>query len=71
MSGKQCQSCSPGLMRRERFGRNDTKCVMTLSVQCRIWKAPGFSLDLLDVEGICPPIWGTKYNGGTQTLWGT
>ena len=37
---------------------------MTLSVRCRIWKAPGFSLDLLDVEGICPPIWGTKYNGG-------
>ena len=36
---------------------------MTLSVRCRIWKAPGFSLDLLDMEGICPPIWGTKYNG--------
>ena len=39
---------------------------MTLSVRCRIWKAPGFSLDLLDVEGICPPYGGTfKYNGGT------
>ena len=37
---------------------------MTLSVWCRIWKAPGFSLDLLDVEGMCPPIWRTKYNGG-------
>ena len=34
--------------------------VMTLSMQCRIWKAPGFSLDLSDVEGICPPIWGDK-----------
>ena len=34
--------------------------VMTLSVQCRIWKVPGFSLDLLDMEGICPPIWGNK-----------
>ena len=33
---------------------------MTLSVQCRIWKAPGFSLDLSDVEGICPPIWWDK-----------
>ena len=45
--------------------------VMTLSVQCRIWKAPGFSLDLLDVEGICPPTWGQSIMGGTQTLWGT
>ena len=34
--------------------------VMTLSVQCRIWKAPGFSLDLSDVEGICPLYGGTK-----------
>ena len=33
---------------------------MTLRVQCRIWKAPGFSLDLSDVEGICSPIWGDK-----------
>ena len=39
--------------------------VMTLSVQCRIWKAPGFSLDLLDMEGIFPPYGGTKFNGGT------
>ena len=38
---------------------------MTLSVQCRIWKAPGFSLDLLDMEGIFPPYGGTKFNGGT------
>ena len=38
--------------------------VMTLSVQCRIWKAPGFSLDLSDVEGICPPY------GGTKCYWG-
>ena len=45
--------------------------VMTLSVQCRIWKAPGFSLDLLDMEGICPPIWGDilSVNGGTLD-WG-
>ena len=26
MSGKQCQSVSPGLKGRERFSRNDTKC---------------------------------------------
>ena len=38
--------------------------VMTLSVQCRIWKAPGFFLDLLDVEGICP-LRGQNVNGGT------
>ena len=43
---------------------------MTLSVRCRIWKAPGFSLDCLDVEGICPPIWGTKYNGGDTDIMG-
>ena len=30
--------------------------VMTVSVQCRIGKAPGFSLDILDMEAICPPI---------------
>ena len=43
---------------------------MTLSVRCRIWKAPGFSLDRLDVEGICPPIWGTKYNEGDTDIMG-
>ena len=39
--------------------------VMTLSVQCRVWKAPGFSLDLSDMEGICPPYGGQSVNGGT------
>ena len=28
MSGKQCQSFSPGLKGRERVGRNDTKCAV-------------------------------------------
>ena len=38
--------------------------VMTLSVQCRIWKAPGFSLDLLDMEGIFPHMEGQSLMGG-------
>ena len=59
MSGKQCQSFSPGLKGRERFGRNDTKCAVQNMEGSR------FSLDLLDVEGICLPIWGTKYNRET------
>ena len=44
--------------------------LMTLSVQCRIWKAPGFSLDLSDVEGICPSYGGTVLMGGGGPLRG-
>ena len=46
----------------------DLTLIDYIIVQCRIWKAPGFSLDLLDVEGICPPYGGTdilSVNGGT------
>ena len=50
MSGKQCQLVSPGLKGRERFGCNDSKFAV------QNMEAPDFSLDLLDVEGICPPI---------------
>ena len=35
--------------------------IITQSVQCGPWRAPGFFLDLLDMEGICPS---PSYGGG-------
>ena len=59
-----CQANNVSQFRRAlRAGRG--LVVMTLSVQCRIWKAPGFSLDLSDVEGICPPYGDEVLMGGT------
>ena len=65
MSGKQCQLFSPRLKRGERFGRNDTKCAVQNMEGSRFFPGP------FRRGGDLSPIWGTKYNGGTQTLWGT
>ena len=60
MSGKQCQSFSPGLKGRERVGRNDTKCaVQNMEGSGRFFPGPS------RCRGDLSPIWGTKYNGGT------
>ena len=40
MSGKQCQSFSPGLKGRERFGRNDTKCAVQIMEGSRFFPGP-------------------------------
>ena len=40
MSGKQCQSVSPGLKGRERFGRNDTKCAVQNMEGSRVFPRP-------------------------------
>ena len=40
MSGKQCQSVSPGLKGRKRFGRNDTKCAVQNMEGSRVFPLP-------------------------------
>ena len=64
MSGKQCQSFSPGLKGRERFGRNDTKCAVQNMEGSRFFPGP------FRRGGDLSPIWGTKYNGGDTDIMG-
>ena len=40
MSGRQCQSVSPGLKGRERFGRNDTNCAVQNMEGSRVFPKP-------------------------------
>ena len=64
MSGKQCQSVSPGLKDRERFGRNDTKCAVQNMEGSRVFPRP------FRRGGDMSPIWGDKVLMGGGPLRG-
>ena len=60
MSGKQCQSVSPGLKGREKFDRNDTKCAVQNMEGSRVFPRPFRHGGVLS-----PHMGGQSFNGGT------
>ena len=60
MSDKQCQSVSPGLKGRERFGCNDTKCAVQNMEGSRFFPRP-----FKHGEDLSSHMGGQSVNGGT------